>query len=309
MGKIIKICLINVIDIVVLLEIGLQLISPVIKEDRSNASLLNQGLRILVLGDSNTFGLFGAAEQASLAQLEKIINWNGTRATVFNYGYPGNSSTKIAENLGELVSKTQPDLVLILVGVNDVWNYPVNYSLSEKNEGFFPTIGQVKSHSIVQNTPEVKSGKINEGARHFDFVEKSAKEKMEYLKENMSQEYAGRPFNRTKRVVDQDYVSTMNDISRYLRDKRTPVITLNYPANMRNCKAANNRIAMLKDGFVHYDITGEFQRSCENKSCDNLLFKDQHPGVEGRALYADLVYEALLDHAEIKDLFGKKLST
>lgn len=329
--KILKIGLINLLTIVIILEISLQLISLVIKEDRSNASALKQGISILALGDSNTFGMYVTAEQAWPAQLEKIINQNEVRATVYNYGFPGNSTTRIAENLKDMVALTQPDLVLILSGVNDGWNYPVNYSLNEKDNG--PLAQLLEKSRIVRffkillrSNPE----KYIDVPRHFGFPEKDESERQKYLDENVSpenaelnkgvdvtingkiwklgpqlKEDADKPFRMSRKNIERNYVRTTNDIKNYLHEKQIPLVILNYASNISRYKRANDRLHLLTEDIVTFDITQEFQLSCKNENCDNLLFEDQHPNANGHRFYAELVYNALLDHAETENIFNQ----
>ena len=86
-----------------------------------------EGRRILCVGDSNTYGLWVAEQDAYPAVLERI--WNAkqaprTRIAVTNTGFPGTSSSSLRNRLPTLLSMVRPAKVIILVGANDYWTVP-----------------------------------------------------------------------------------------------------------------------------------------------------------------------------------------
>ncbi len=113
--------------LIVLLEVVLQLASLFVREDsRAPAHWLTGNLRVLALGDSNTYGLYLPAGQAYPAQLE--TSWNAKHPEypieVINLGYPGTNSFRLLDNLPELLDSFRPDVVLIMIGFNDFWTPP-----------------------------------------------------------------------------------------------------------------------------------------------------------------------------------------
>lgn len=110
---------------VLLLELLLQLGSLAVKEHswRAQSQWLTGNLRILALGDSNTYGLYLPAEDSYPAQLEKLWNLQHPNQPieVINLGYPGTNSFRLRANLPELLNTFQPDLVLMMIGFNDFW--------------------------------------------------------------------------------------------------------------------------------------------------------------------------------------------
>jgi lysophospholipase L1-like esterase len=117
--------LLYVLLAVILLEGALQVAAFFVKEQawRAKASWVTGGMRILALGDSNTYGLYLDKEEAYPAQLEKL--WNETNPDkpieIINVGYPGTNSFRLRANLPELIDTFQPDMALVLIGFNDFW--------------------------------------------------------------------------------------------------------------------------------------------------------------------------------------------
>jgi lysophospholipase L1-like esterase len=84
--------------------------------------------RVLALGDSNTYGLFLPPEQSWPTQFEAI--WNAEvespKIEVINLGYPGTNSSVLLKNLPGFLDTFRPDVVLVMVGVNDFWTDTVS---------------------------------------------------------------------------------------------------------------------------------------------------------------------------------------
>jgi lysophospholipase L1-like esterase len=82
--------------------------------------------RVLALGDSNTFGLYVGKGRAYPHLLES--RWNSHRdrrpIDVINVGYPGNSSSSIRAQLGDLLATYRPQVVTVMIGGNDWWREP-----------------------------------------------------------------------------------------------------------------------------------------------------------------------------------------
>jgi len=108
-----------------IVELLLQLGALVMKEHswRAKSQWLSGNLRILALGDSNTYGLYLPAEDSYPAQLETLWNQRHPNAPVevINLGYPGTNSFRLLSNLPEILDTFQPDLVLLMIGFNDFW--------------------------------------------------------------------------------------------------------------------------------------------------------------------------------------------
>jgi len=83
--------------------------------------------RVVCIGDSNTYGLLEARENAYPAVLERL--WNAATPArpveVLNLGFPGLNSSKMRQSFRDLMIALRPDLVIMLVGVNDIYTAPI----------------------------------------------------------------------------------------------------------------------------------------------------------------------------------------
>jgi len=107
------------------LRLGALLVRFIPSRVASNAPETS-GLRLLALGDSNTWGLWVKASQAYPEQVEFLWNAAGNRRRlqVFNLGYPGMNSAAVRKLLPQLLHMFRPDIVTVMIGVNDYWTAP-----------------------------------------------------------------------------------------------------------------------------------------------------------------------------------------
>jgi lysophospholipase L1-like esterase len=79
--------------------------------------------RILCLGDSYTYGAGTSFEYSYPAQLEKLLKQKyGEKIQVNNLGSPGGNSYRVLNILIENIHQVNPDLIILMVGANNLWN-------------------------------------------------------------------------------------------------------------------------------------------------------------------------------------------
>jgi len=89
--------------------------------------------RILCAGDSFTYGV-GDETDGSWPQY--LREWLGPGFAVVNVGWPGANSSLVAANLPRWIEKHRPDLVLVMIGMNNRHNsMGVNRALLREDEG------------------------------------------------------------------------------------------------------------------------------------------------------------------------------
>ena len=91
--------------------------------ERSSAWRPGAAVRVLCIGDSNTFGV-GVPDEASYpAQLQTLLDENSPgRFSVINLGTPGMATWQIRQRLPAQLARYSPDIVILLAGVNNGWN-------------------------------------------------------------------------------------------------------------------------------------------------------------------------------------------
>lgn len=78
---------------------------------------------ILCVGDSHTYGLHVFKPHSYPALLQAALDPTGAQIGVMNYGVPGRNSAALRSELPRYLEAVRPDLVLVLVGFNDTWNF------------------------------------------------------------------------------------------------------------------------------------------------------------------------------------------
>jgi len=104
------------------LEAALQ-VATLFTTARSGAWRPGAQVRILCVGDSNTYGA-GVPEEASYpAQLQVLLEEASPgRYSVINLGTPGMATWQVRERLPAQLARYVPDIVILLAGVNNGWN-------------------------------------------------------------------------------------------------------------------------------------------------------------------------------------------
>jgi lysophospholipase L1-like esterase/tetratricopeptide (TPR) repeat protein len=80
---------------------------------------------VLCLGDSFTYGMGSSSPAKSYPQqLEHLLQQDDPRWRVVNRGWPGRNSREVLTTLEESLGTLRPQVVCILVGINDSWSRP-----------------------------------------------------------------------------------------------------------------------------------------------------------------------------------------
>jgi len=94
-----------------------------IKKEYKNSS---NTYKILCLGDSSTYGE-GSSDVEKFSypsQLQKLLDNSGlcTKFEVVNLGVPGTNSSKVLNKFRKDTLTYRPDMVVVMIGINDPWN-------------------------------------------------------------------------------------------------------------------------------------------------------------------------------------------
>jgi lysophospholipase L1-like esterase len=76
--------------------------------------------RILIVGDSNTFGFGVNSEQTFVKRLEGVLRTSQPDLSVINGGVPGYNTWQVCQRIRRLMPLVQPDTVIYAVYLNDI---------------------------------------------------------------------------------------------------------------------------------------------------------------------------------------------
>lgn len=252
--------------------------------------------RILCLGDSNTYGLYLKREEAYPQQLEVLWNQSGRlpKGKVFNLGFPGTNSSKLLSQFPDMLDTFQPDLVIIMVGVNDFWTSPVSFEAPrdlryrarwflQRHSRAYKLFYMLRRRSemaeleVVKNNPDgvrmMGSGTARFGGREFALGWKKAVQGELGLHSLQDLE---------------DNISTLSD---YARDFGAELILMTYASRYKAYPVANKiiRKAAARTGRPLVDLTAVFERICPREECPEMLFPDHHPRAAGHRVIAKTI--------------------
>jgi hypothetical protein len=129
----------------ILLSEGLFRVAGLFVEPEKNIHRINtKYFKILCLGDSVTYGV-GSTNRARYSypsHLQRILsNKNSDREIqVINYGMPGMNSSQLLNRLENNILEIKPQLIIIMIGMNDSWNFEESNVLKFFNESVFENL-------------------------------------------------------------------------------------------------------------------------------------------------------------------------
>jgi len=119
--------LLGLFTVVICIEIALRIIGIVHLKNATtyNNDIRNSDYRILCIGDSLTFGIGASEGKDYPRQLEHILNSNLNKYSfaVVNRGVGSYNTSQILNNLPNWIEESAPNLVIILAGCANAWNY------------------------------------------------------------------------------------------------------------------------------------------------------------------------------------------
>ncbi|MBI4846587.1 MAG: hypothetical protein HY810_09015 [Candidatus Omnitrophica bacterium] len=250
------------------------------------AKLNKQEYTIVCLGDSFTYGWGLDRDKTYPAQLEKMIKADTgmfPEVSVINLGVPGTNSSQVLQTIqGLLKQAIKPDMVIILVGANDAWNFarsnisgvahmPALEAAIVKGKIFF---SEFRIYKLIQTIMLNIKGRTFELDRDvFDQIAESGPIDRQLINELVS-------FN-LKRII------------KLLRKENIEVVLHSYP-----------RGGPLEQGF-YQDVSAQFgviyvdhyqdfrEKIRDNKMTEVFLYDNSHPNETGCAIIAKNIFTAI----------------
>lgn len=115
-----------IIVVLLLLEISLRIVGLVFNSKESNEKIVNDDGKLVVLcvGDSFTYGVGSTNGNDYPAQLQKLLQENtDQKVIVVNSGRCAQNSAQTVEKLQADLNSCNPDVVIMLYGMANSWNY------------------------------------------------------------------------------------------------------------------------------------------------------------------------------------------
>ena len=215
----------SIILVLFLVEVGLRIAGyiilkinpPLVASSETNDK---REIAILCLGDSYTFGLGTDYQHSYPRQLERILNerQKKPRFNVYNLGIPGSNSSQLLNKLQDNLDRYDPDLLIILTGRNDSWNFAdVNYHESslDRLDSLFYNLRIYKMAKIIkiniENSITKKSAKS--ANVHTEIPEKEKNKKITASPESSNQVIMGIGFMKQARYdLAKQYLSKALDL-------------------------------------------------------------------------------------------------
>ena len=286
----------------VALEAALQLGSLFVA-DRSkglSAEWRTNDLRILCLGDSNTYGVWleDRESQAYPARLQAIWNESGRpRTEAMNLGYPGTNSSRVLSMLPRVLEVFRPEVVIVMVGVNDFWTAPVPleekapegrpWSFFERHSrvyrGFymlarsFAAPAGVRVEPIATPEPGFERGRavLRFGEHEFQMAFEAEKQERDR--------------------ATADLRDNLQAIAGLVERSGARPLLMTYPSRWSMYALANRiiREGAQDSGTPLVDLEKAFRPLCPISECREWLYPDYHPTAKGYRRVAELIVEQL----------------
>jgi lysophospholipase L1-like esterase len=286
---------------VLLLELSLQLGSLFVDApiEPGTMSWKAGDHRILALGDSNTYGVWlrERDRESYPAQLERIWN-DGQRppAHVLNLGYPGTNSSRLLGLYPEFIDAFDPDVALVMIGVNDFWTEPVALPDEQEDAGL---LAYLRRHSRLYKGLYILLRRSGADGLKVEDAPDSEFDRGEGTIRAGTHEFA---VGWTTEIGNVDEVEAgLRENLRILAaaSKRSSVqlVLMTYPGRFEYYGFANPVIRAIaqESGIPLIDLTPVFRPLCPEFDCPQWLYEDQHPKEAGYRLVAETITARLAE--------------
>lgn len=256
-----------------------------------------RALRLLFLGDSNTYGVFVDPPQAYPRILES--EWNRAAASValevLNLGFPGTNSTKVRHDLPRLLRVLRPDALAVMIGANDYWTLPqpTSGSVGERLADWAWRHSRVYRllYMAVRSRANARLNvEVTESLPFFAGGSGVGR----FGSEEFALGFAADPSPPVGEVRDESLKHNLREIIATARAADVPVVLLTYASSRELYGRAN---AILRQearsaGVPLVDVAPVFDPLCPGGTCAEL-FGDGHPTAGGHAVIARTLLASL----------------
>lgn len=284
----------------VLVEVVLQIGAFYIRttsDDGPSAWNSASAVRVLALGDSNTYGLYLADRAEAYPSVVETL-WRQQRAPerpieVINAGVPGTNSSRVRKDFQRLLEAFRPDVVTLMLGANDFWTEPVPledealtlgnrlWSVSRLYRLFFMVRRTFQNEQAEVEFGNPDGYRPNRGTMQFG----SSEFNLGWTNKSPNQVWQGK------------VTENLTAIAEIAGAVGVRTIFLTYPSTGRaSYRWANHRIVAAAEALDVPLVESRevFSQSCGGAACDELFFPDQHPTALGHRLIAEALFDKLV---------------
>jgi lysophospholipase L1-like esterase len=281
----------------VLLEGALQLGALVVRQVTAGEppAWATRDLRVLCLGDSNTYGLHMERKDAYPQQLATLWRSEGYQPAleVLNLGVPGTNSSRILSELPRILSSLEPNVVILMVGANDYWTLPVPFGEAQVNpvrrwlsysrvyQGF-----RMARRALDPPTVDVILDETGDYVERRDHV-------IRYGDEQFEMGFSSRP---ARDVETDDLRANLRRLIHEIRRREAQVVLMTYPARFRKLYPRANRELRSAARYTKaplVDLAAVFEQLCRTEECPEYLLRDLHPTALGYSVVAETLAREL----------------
>ena len=282
--------LLALLVLLVLLEGALQLAAPLIQVAMSRAPERadpDSPLTVLCVGDSNTYGLHLPQIYAYPALLGADLDRRYRHpVSVVNRGVPGQGSAQVAAHLPADLAAVQPDLVLLLAGINDTWN------TDGRDLGWAGWLGRLRLVRLLRvltaGVTTAASFEVTTDAQGRIVVDRGEGARPV----NAGEGSAGTLEGESLRAAVRQGLARGIALC---RDHGALPVLLTYAEGSGPFAVVNDaiRVLALEQDVLLIDIGRAFEAHFAELGYDTLMFGDHHPNLLGYRLMASDVARAL----------------
>ena len=305
----------------VLLELllwGVAGVTYYVQVERFNPEVADRGdgrYRIVTFGDSVTAGQGTAPLYSYPRQLESLLNETnpGDRFEVINNGVYALNSSRLADLLPGWMEEFQPDLIVVMTGCNNAWNYRNSHleelGLLEESERprVLQLLDRTRTYRFLRVALKRRSSGfgIAEEQRHEPVLRDSMK-----ISESVSPAVDGtaRTLERQRQIFeDAEALDTLLEwdlasISQTARSRGAQVVMMTYPFQppYQDHRGVTRRFAQ-EHSQISVDNYAVFQRMKQLRRDLDLFSADRgHPNATGYWSCAELFADQLLGAVHAK---------
>lgn len=308
---------------VVLLEALLQLAALTVDKRQSSGVarwLYPDRVRVVAMGDSNTYGLYYSAAEAWPAVFEQ--RWNAQHpempVEVINLAFPGTNSSRVLKSMPDVLATFQPDVITVMVGVNDFWMAPVDTSAESSDVSalkswllehsrtaklFYMIMRQPYNASLLEMDKEYRAAEYDPSYEKIFRDALEGKRELPLSDKPKAVRYGDRTFDigyvfSGKQGNPADAMHTnFNRMADLASAHQAKLVFITYAYFEMPQKAANMQMKVVakERNIPLINPAKHFREACaqSEKLCHTLFVPDFHPTDEGHRLIASTVMEEI----------------